>query len=383
MTSFKSIAGAWLALGAVLAPANSFAQVFQAGPSVEIEGGSGPVFAMGGEVSVTGDIGGGPVFAAGGSVVVDASVSGDLMTAGGDVSVSGQFAGVKATGGDVFFGGQTSGDAEFAGGSVEIGDGAVIDGDLKAAGGEVVLTGDILNDASLAGGEVRIDGRVAGDLEIAAEDVVIGPNAIIEGELNYKSPSEASIADGAEIRGDTIYNQVSSRELDFGDGHWSGDSAKGRAFGALFWFVASAASGALMGVLFPGWMAGAATAGRDAPIGTFIMGLGVLLLTPILAVLFMVIIIGLPLGLLLLAIYGGLLIVSSIGAGYAAGHLFFDRTNDDQAKLSWFFAGLAIILILGAAPFIGWVVSFLSAAFGMGALSLSLLRSLRVRQFAE
>ncbi len=378
------IASLCLALGVIAAPAAAVGQVFQAGPSVEVEGADGPVFAMGGEVELTGDMRGGPVFAAGGSVDIDAAIDGGLMAAGGEVTIAGAAKTVKASGGDVVFQAETSGDVELAGGSVEIRSGSVIDGVVKAAGGDVVMDGEILSDASFAGGAVRIDGRIAGDVEIASEDIEIGPNAVIEGALDYKSPSEASIAEGAVIRGETTYNQVSARDLDLDDmGGWSGGGVQERALGALFWFVASAASGALMNVLFPGWMAGVAAAGRDTPIGALVMGLGVLLLTPILAVLFMLIIIGLPLGVLLLAVYGGLLVVSSIGAGYAAGHLFFDRTKDDEAKLSWFLAGLAIVLVLGAAPVVGWIVTFLAVVFGVGALSLSLLRSLRVRQLAE
>ncbi|MEO1251018.1 MAG: hypothetical protein AAFW81_01575 [Pseudomonadota bacterium] len=365
------------------------AQTFKMGPTVEIEGGDGPIFAAGGEVIVTGEISGGfsdaTLFAAGGDVEIAAEIDGKLMAAGGDVLISGSSDDLSAAGGNVVFNGASAGDASLAGGSLKIGALAAIAGGLDAAAGDITFQGEVGRDANFAGGRVELSGRIGGDVEVVAEKLVITETAVIDGALDFRGPAPADIAEAAVIRGTVSYNEASLEDVQRyrrGESSWSGGNAQERAFGALFWFVASAASGALICVLFPGWAGGAANAGREKPLSALLMGLAILFLTPILATLSMLIVIGLPFGLFLIGVYLALLFVSTIGAGIALGHLLFDRSGEGEAKLLLFFAGLAIVLVLSAAPIVGGPIMILAAAFGVGALSLSLLQALRFGQSA-
>lgn len=369
------------------------AQTFKAGDVVEIDGAEGPVFAMGGEVEIRGNVSGGStgpwtVMAAGGSVDIDARIDGGLAVAGGEVEVRGRARSIAASGGAVLVDATIDEDAKLTGGEATLGANSRVGGDLRAVGGELILSGAVDGDAKMTGGEILLEGSVAGDVEISGEDIEIGADAVIGGDLTYYSNRRADIHPHARIAGAVMFNERSASELkDYRDGDFDfgldGGGVAERAFGALFWFVALGASGALMGAVFPGWLGAVAEAGRDKPVGALIAGVFALVFTPILAVLLMIVVIGLPFGLFLLAIYGALLLVSFIGAGYAFGHLLLDRSNDGEAKIGLFLAGLAIISVAAAIPFIGWIVGAAAFAFGLGAMTLGLLRALRIRQVSD
>jgi hypothetical protein len=66
---------------------------------------------------------------------------------------------------------------------------------------------DIEGDVRLVGGDVRIDSVVNGNLAVQAENIVLGPNAHINGTFTYKSPKQAVLESGAVVVGETAYTK--------------------------------------------------------------------------------------------------------------------------------------------------------------------------------
>lgn len=376
------------AMTLLAAPAS--AETSKSGASVRIDGATGPVFAAGGAVEVDGRITAGGmralngVFAAGGSVGVGADIDGALYASGGEVRFTGRARRAMLAGGDVTLAGEVDKDAHLAGANLAVAPQAVIGGDLGAAGGYVRFDGATRGDADLAGGEVHVNGSIAGDLELTGETLVIGPDARIGGNLRYYADSEIDIPSTVRIGGEVQYRNLSEREV-----QRRVDRQRGHAFGAkrlhhsmlgaAFWFVVDAASGAALALLFPGWLGAVAAAGRGRPLVSLLTGFAGVIVAPVAAVLLMLIVLGIPLGGGLLAIWGSFLLLGGIGAGFALGHLLLDRTDEERPKILFLLAGLAIVMVLGAAPYIGWIFSILAAAYGFGALTLGLWSRLAPR----
>lgn len=361
------------------------ADTTRTGAAVKIEGARGGVFAAGADVEISGDISPGlrpvtGVLAVGGSVKISASIDGGLAAAGGDVLFTGHAERIFVSGGNVTIGGRVADDAHVAGGNLTVAPEASIGHELHAAGGALDIAGTIGEDAELSGAFVRFNGTVRGDAEISGETVVIGPNARIAGDLTYYATKPADISPEAEIGGEVVFKEASERKFEWEDARRPpfvhGDFPL-RAYGALFWFVALGASGALMALVFPRWMGEAAAAGRDKPLTSLAIGFAVLIGLPVAAVLLMIMILGIPFGGFLLALYAGLLAISMIGAGLGAGHMLFDRGDGRQAKFLLFFAGLAIVLVVGAAPLVGGIVTFFAMLLGLGVLFRGLWSALR------
>ena len=374
-----------LAVAASLS-AGAAAETSRAGAAVKIDGAKGTVFAAGASVEITGVVeeGMGPrtaVFAAGASVNVSASIDGALFVTGGDVSYTGASEVLFASGGNVSIAGKVEEDAMIAGGNVMILDGATFESDVHAAGASVDYAGATAGDASLAGAFVRLDGAVDGDAELAGEEIVIGPRARIKGGLTYYSTKPAEISPEAQIAGEIVQKEASERQVRWERHKRNPFASRGdfrsTAYGALFSFVALGASGVLMALVFPKWFGEAAAAGRDHPLSSLLLGFAVLIALPIASILFMVMILGLPFGGFLLLLYLGLLVISMIGAGLGFGHLLLDRSKDTRAKILLFVAGLAILLVVGAAPVLGPIVGFFAMLLGLGVLVRGLWASLR------
>ncbi|MEG0476023.1 MAG: hypothetical protein RR548_10025, partial [Carnobacterium sp.] len=107
-----------------------------------------------------------------------------------------------------------------------------------------------------------------------------------------------------------------------------------------------------------------------------VLGFGALavVLIPIVSILLMITVIGIPLSFILLALYGVAFYVSKIIFSVFIGFWFQKRFNWSNARAFWLFLlGLIILSILGAIPIIGMIVGLVIAFFGMGSIVLSLL----------
>ncbi|KTG08276.1 bactofilin family protein, partial [Haloferax profundi] len=138
----------------------------------------------------------GDLEATGGTVIIAGTVDGDVSTAAGNVVVTetGEVTGsLEGVAGSVTIEGTVDGDVNLAAGAIFVRDTATIGGTMEAAGGDV-----------------RLDGAIAGDVRVGAESVTVGPSAQIGGSMEYDAAT-ATIDSGAAIAGGAT--QVDDVEL--------------------------------------------------------------------------------------------------------------------------------------------------------------------------
>ncbi len=330
-------------------------------------------------------------YLAGRSVNVLAPVNGDLVTAGqrvtveqpvsDDVIAAGERIAIRAGIGDdvrlagrqVDLAGAIADDAVVAGETVTLAPGIRIGNRFWVAGRLVEVGGEVGGELRAAGQSIVISGSVGGDAILLGEEIEILPNARIDGNLVYRSNQEAIIADGAVIAG-----SVERKPLDMPDRPevpmWPG--ALGTllsllvCLGVLYW-------------LFPSWMRG--TDGRitGEPFRALGIGLVVVLVMPVLAILLLVTVLGIPLGLLLLLLYPVILFI-----GFAAGiHwlgtrlLFLAAQVEPFTRLERSLGVLAALIIFVGSQFIpllGSLVFVFLLLAGVGAMAVELRRRLAV-----
>jgi cytoskeletal protein CcmA (bactofilin family) len=226
---------------------------------------------------------------------------------------------------------------------------AVIDGDVDGA--VVALNGDI---------------RVSGTVE---EDVVA---------LNGR----ATIVGGARVGGDVVSSRAP--QVDPGatvEGETKTVRFSLRALGILFWvawWVAVTVSLLILGMLLlalaPAAMAASyavARAERGRAIG---WGLLVAVALPVVSILVMLTVVGIPLGVI------GLLSLALLYAmGYVVAALALGRmiVKEPTSRFVAFLAGLVILRVVGLIPVIGGLVTFVASAYGVGALAIAARRAAR------
>lgn len=332
------------------------ADVFRAGRSVEVDGaGSDDLFLAGEIVTVTGDITG-SAHLAGREVRVEGAVGGDLYAAGDEVTQQGPVGGY----------------ATLFGRALSV---SSIGGDLRIAGSDLQLTGPVAGYAMVAGEKVGFDAEVAGDVSLAAEQVIWGEAARIRGRLIVyeETPGDLDVPD--RVAPDA---RIERREIEAWEGP-TPPSWRRAIIGFLLGVVGIAALGALIAVLVPERLAEMRRQILDRPFHT--LWLGFLTQSAVIGagVLFALTLIGLLLtpAMILLALVGGF--AGYLVAAYAFGvglFLAFGRSEPLSIGARALSAGLGALAagIIGLIPFLGWLFILAMVLTGVGAITLRVIR---------
>jgi len=254
---------------------------------------------------------------------------------------------VVITGGAVVPAGQTAGDV------------VVIDGDVRIDGR---ATGDVVS----VSGPIRLAGRVDGDVIAVSDRMFLAPTARVGGDLRY-GDERPVVAPGARVAG-----QISKED-------WA-DAGSGWGWGwlsMLAWWLAVSVStlivGALLVWLAPGALRGAERAVREHLGATIGWGVAIAIGVPLLAILALVTLVGIPFGIaLLLAAIPVLLVAYATSAWLVGRRILRNRSASPWGAL---FAGWAILRLLALIPVVGALVGLVATVVGLGALTVALWRA--------
>lgn len=334
-------------------------------------------FAAGRTVSVAQPVAG-DLIAAGGQVTVTAQTGGDAVLAGGEVRMDGRVAeSLFLAGGQLKVDGQVGRNARIAGGNVELGAPSEVAGNLSVGGGEVTLKGRVGGYLQAAGGKVLIDGVVVGDVEARAGELKLGPNARVSGTLRYASREALQRDPGAQVLGVVERIEV--------DGGWPVpddlERGMGRGGGWIWTLGLLVVAGVLVGVL-PGFFGQVADTWRTRFPMSVLLGFVLLVCVPVAAVLFLVTIVGVPLGLLTIALYSILLLLgyvcTGIGLGrWGAARLSPTWSHSSAGQVVGAVLGVLAIGLLARVPWLGGPVMLVALLAGLGALALQAWKSSR------
>ncbi len=257
-----------------------------------------------------------------------------------------------------------SGDRVVITGPVSIERGESAD-DVVVIDGPVSVAGRVRGDLVVVSGTLRLSGTVDGDVVTAADRAILGPRARVGGDLIYgdekpRVPSSATI--GGEV------DRVNFDEI---------TDPAGFVGAAALW-IAMSVSALVLGLVLL-WLApralDAAFAAASTSIGPTI-GWGLLLFfgLPLLAVIALVTLVGIPLGVALLL---ALLPLYAIGYTTSAWILGRRFVGPPRGRVLAFLAGLAVLRVLAIIPIVGGIVWFAATVVGLGALLIAVWRARR------
>ncbi len=332
---------------------------------------AGDLYAAGGNVEVSEPIKG-DVFIAGGRVLLAQPVGGDAFIAGGNVRIRERLGeGLFAAGANVVIEGDIGRHARVAGGDVSIAPGATVNGKATLGGAHVEVAGRVGKDLSIAADSARINGRIDGSAYISARYIELGPDAVISGKLTYWSPQAAVIDPQAKIGGGADYRPVSMPE----GMHTAGIVAM--MMGKVFLLVGLMVMGSLLVLLFPNFTGAVERAFTSNPGKSIAFGLGLLIGLPIVAVLFMITLLGIPLGLAVFFFYPLMLMLGYLTAAVfigdrGVGYLRKGRDLTTGIRIVGFIVALIALALIGALPIVGGLIVFLLLVGGIGAWAMAL-----------
>ena len=374
------------------------------------------------------------------SVTVEGTIEGDLVAAGATIRVDGTVEGdVNAAGQTIIIDGTVEDDVRVAGQaivleensritddviafgySLESRSGSVVGGDLALGSYQALLAGTVEGDVRGGAAGIELDGEVGGDMDVevdggGAQDagaqfapgpgvpipdvepgLTLSSSARIDGDLRYRSSTEANIASGADIGGEVAYERVARERA---EAEPTGIAAV--LLSSLRLFATLLVVGALMVWLAPSLVNGAADTLRGRPLLS--LGWGVLALA-IFAVMFVLV---LALTILLAILFGfvtlGGLVATIIGAGvlvevvlavafavsvvflapivvsFLVGRMLLRSSLPGGlgGRIVALVVGLLIYVALRAIPIVGAIVTLAVVLFGLGALCVWAWRVMR------
>ncbi|MDH3694211.1 MAG: hypothetical protein OER96_06530 [Gammaproteobacteria bacterium] len=304
--------------------------------------------------------------AAGALVNIDAESGGDLHVAGSRVSLKGNVTGEAwLAGAEVNIDAVTGKALKAAGASIDVSENAKLASNSSLAAALIEFHGASEDNFNLYGDEIVFSGQASGAVTIKGRKVSVTENARIQGDLTIQSGEKAIIDPAAMITGKVT--QTSLTKSDFKEEEEGVFAGVG---GALIF----AASAFLLGLILVVFIRGSVDRGinmlRSRPGKSILWGLAVFFGVPILAVLAMVTIVGIPIGIATLLMLPLLLLLGFTMTALGVSDWLFNRageTKETGQRLLLLAAGVVMFVVLGFVPVLGPLLIILAVLFGLGA----------------
>jgi hypothetical protein len=220
--------------------------------------------------------------------------------------------------------------------------------------GPVRIEGDVHGSTVVFNGSFVLSGTVRDNVVVFNGRVTLQPGARVGGDLvTRERPSiDPSASVGGSIR------RLRNFSISFG-----------LATHAVIW-IAYTVSTLLLGLLLlwiaPRALEGAAEAARTHVGASIGWGAGLFFGLPLIGILLLVTVVGIPLGLALLAALWLVYTVGYTATLFAVGRAM---VGGPRRRFAAFFAGWGALRVAALVPFLGGLLWFLGAVFGLGALA--------------
>ncbi len=332
---------------------------------------TGDYFSWGAAVEISGIVQG-DVYVLGGQAIIDGRVEGDVLAAGGSVVITGKVEGnIRAVGGQVSIRGSVGKNCTILAGTCELSPSASIGESVVTVAGSADIAAPIGRDLVAIAGSLRISNLVGRDVEAYVDQMRISSKASIGGSVDYTSSSDALVDPAASIGGKIQKHGTVVQHL--APGKWIERFFLGtRVIALLMNFAYSFIIGALLLKLFPDMIGGALTALRQKPAKAFFYGALILILLPLIFLLLLITVLGIPFALMLLGLNIIAFYSAKIVAVLALANKWFKKLGMRQSNLSALALGLALYFLATAIPYVGPVIAIAFLLFGIGASALAI-----------
>ncbi|MFH1192360.1 MAG: polymer-forming cytoskeletal protein [bacterium] len=292
---------------------------------------------------------------------INAPVSGDVIAIAEEIKINNDIEGdLRIAGKNVIINGKIKKNANIFSVNTEIGKTAMLEKDLLIYGQTILNNGIIKGDLNAsADKKFELKNAIEGNADIKLGDtgkLIICPNSSINGNLSYTSIKEADIADGAIINGEKK--------------HINPEDAKQKTSINWFWKLIALFSMLALGMVVimidkKNTMSAAGEIIKHSN-KSLLFGILYIISIPAISIALLFTLIGIPISIILLAIFFILLYASQVFASIALGKILTKKykISDINAMI----IGVLVFTILVSLPWIGDAIKLLAILIGLGAI---------------
>ena len=294
-------------------------------------------------------------FVAGNNVEMNSEVDGANFVAGNNVKVSSVQDYLFTAGNNVVVDGVSSKDAFIVGNKVEIK--SSMTRDLYVAGTDIVINSTMTRNIYAGGDRIVINAYIDGDLKVASENITVGEETVITGKLLYPKTAKITIDKAAQV------NMTETYEGDYEEVEVTPTDI---VSGFIISYVGLLIVAFILLAINKKFFKAIEKTERNAAsvVKTMAIGFGTLILVPIAAIFALVTVVGIPLTIIALLLYGICIYLSAIPTAYfVGGWIMKDNKPNEYLLLALSLLALSILKVI---PGIGGLIGFASLIFGLG-----------------
>jgi anti-sigma factor RsiW len=303
------------------------------------------------------------------NLTVDGHVTGDIIAFAQIVRINGTVDGnVRSFSNYVSFAGTVGKNVSSFTETFELASKKEIGGSLTLFAAMATQDGRVGRDLLSFVGHHDLDGFVGGAAQMRADRLTIGPSADVQGKVKVKTVRDPNISDKARFGAGKPEITIEKRRPDYMKPgyYWSQTLRWGAAF----------VLGLLVVLLMPGFLGDSVREGERYGLSLG-AGLLALIVTPIAAIIACITIVGLAVGITGILAWCVTLYAAQIFVGVFLGQKMLGGASSTGALIGRLAVGLLVIRVATMLPYAGGFVWLAVIMFGMGLVTLAILKRIR------
>jgi len=326
----------------------------------------------------------GDVIIAGGTITVNDTIMNDLLVAGGKVTLNSYVADdIRCAAGELHILKTVGGDVVITGGTVEIAKEVIINGGLITGGGNIVVNGTINGDVRAAAASFSFNGTanrnfdcraerlimnggVAGMSVLAAREINIQSNASFHNNVRYWNKQGKLDFRQAIKNGNATYDP--SLKINGNNWYFLGHAT---TIGFVWYLLTVFSFILLIQFLFGNTFKKAGHATGHSLLKSLGLGFLFFIGVPIAITLLLITIIGVPIGLILMASFVVLVLLATVITSLVIANWYNEKFGHNWNYWKIVLSAMLMFILLklvSFTPFLGWLIMIVIACIAFGAL---------------
>ncbi len=311
----------------------------------------GSFYAAGQTVRIEGEIRG-DLYCAAQKVEIIGKVDGDVLCAAQTISISGTVGDDVRSFAQILTVDQSiGGDLSVFGQSVSLGKDATVDGDLNGAAQNLDINGTVVKNLRFGGESLTLTGQVKGVSDIAFDRVDVSGN--FQGDVFYASAEKLPIQSNS---GKVVFNQVENQaDMKLDDGDY--------VMNVLFTILSMGLFSLIIALIIPRFLERSKDLVGQKTANVIVFGMLGVFVLPIVTIIAMFSVVGLPIGFALIFAWLLLVMLSGPFFAYFVGSLVAKPVKNVILRM---LIGSAIVLVLYLIPIVNILAALAAVIVGAG-----------------